>query len=416
MRQLVIVVMVLGACGPTGGSGQGGAAGGAGSGGAAGRAGSGGAAGGAGAAGSAGAAGRAGSGGAPQCVGNDQCSAPTGVCSGGRCVQCAVNTDCPMTAPLCSDGTCMASCAGAAVAGTLSRGPVDIIWVVDQSGSMNQETQYVQQKLNDFVGMIDASGLDYHVVMIAAPTGTNLICVPPPLGGMDCGNGPRFRLVPQRVGSHNGPQLAVTQYPLYSDFLRPDAVKHFVFVTDDESTWTAMQFTMEVGALAPAGIFMGHKVHGIYAYGTPPDGCDGPFGAGAAEGTVYTQLITQTGGARGVICTGDWSQVFTEITQSVITGAMITCDLAIPAPPMGQTLDPARVNVRYLPAGVTPGRQIVRVDSAAACGTTGGWHYDDNAAPTKILLCPATCTEVQGDPMASLQVEFGCSSVIGKPQ
>jgi hypothetical protein len=307
----------------------------------------------------------------------------------------------------------MASCAGTAVAGNLVRGPSDIIWVVDQSGSMDQETAYVQQKINDFTAVIDASGLDYHVVMIADPMEDNAICVPPPLAGPSCGNGNRFRLVPTGVASHDGPELAVTTYPMYSDFLRPEAVKHFVFVTDDDSDWTAAMFTTRLQALMPAGIFTGFKVHGIYAFGGGSRGCTGMFGTGAAEGTVYTQLIAQTGGAAGVICTGDWNQVFTDITQSVIAGAQITCDLAIPAPPMGETLDPARVNVRYLRGGAAPGQQISRVDSAAACGPAGGWHYDSNAAPTKILLCPTTCAEVQGDPMASIQVEFGCQNTIG---
>ena len=416
MRRMAIVLMwMAAACGPAGGGtsgGAGGTAGGAGSAGTGGRAGVGGMAGGAGAAGLAGGAGGAG---APAgCTSGAQCSAPTAVCNGdGRCVQCAVNADCPMTAPLCSGGSCMASCAGTAVAGNLSRGPTDIIWIVDQSSSMNQETVYVQQKLNDFAAAIDASGLDYRVVTIAAPTGNNLICVPPPLGGAMCGDNTRFRLVPTRVASHDAPELAVQEYPRYSDFLRPEAVKHFVFVTDDDSDWTAAQFTSGLQALMPAGIFTGVKVHGIYAFGTPPRGCTGMFGSGAAEGTVYTQLIAQTGGAAGVICTGDWSQVFNDITRAVISGAQITCDLAIPTPPMGQTLDPSRVNVRYLRGGATPGETILRVDSAAACGPSGGWHYDDNVAPTRILLCPATCTAVQGDPMAGIQVEFGCQSSIG---
>lgn len=348
------------------------------------------------------------------CTASDQCSSATPVChSDGYCVQCETGADCPAATPLCSNTTCMPACAGTEVAADFVSLPSDIIWVVDQSGSMDQETSYVQQKINDFAALIDMSGIDYRVVMIADPNAGNPICVPPPLAGPSCGNNTRFRLVPTRVGSTNGPRLAVEQYARYSDFLRADATKHFVFVTDDNSAWSASMFTSSVLALPPTGMFDGFKVHGIYAFGTPGTGCDGPFGSGAAEGTVYTQLIAQTGGASGVICTGDWTQVFQDITSAVVSGAQVSCELAIPPPPMGSALDPSKVNVKYQMGGIAPGVTIPRVDSAAACGPAGGWYYDDNAAPSRILLCPTTCSEVQSDPAANIKVEFGCQTTIG---
>jgi len=348
------------------------------------------------------------------CTTSAQCGGATPICSaGGTCVQCVTSADCPADLPLCSASACVAGCTGTAVTADFVKLPSDIIWVVDQSGSMNQETAYVQQKINDFASLIDASGVDYHVVMIADPNASNSICVPPPLGGPSCGNNTRFRLVPVKVHSHDGPQLAVTDYSMYSDFLRPDATKHFVFVTDDNSAMSAAAFTQAVLALPPAGMFDGFKVHAIYAYGTPGgQGCTGPFGTGAAEGTVYTELVAQTGGARGIICTGDWTQVFHDITQAVVAGAQVSCDLTIPPPPAGQTLDPTKVNVRYLPGGTPPGQTIPNVPDAASCGAGGGWYYDNNASPTTITLCPSSCTAVQNDATASLQVEFGCGTVV----
>lgn len=349
------------------------------------------------------------------CATNTDCGGGAPICSSnGYCVQCETSADCPADLPLCGAGTCSAGCAGTAVAADFVKLPSDIIWIVDQSGSMTQETQYVQQKINDFATLIGASGVDYHVVMIASPTSSsNAICVPPPLAGPSCGDNTRFKLVPIKVGSTNGPQLSVTNYSSYSSFLRPNATKHFVFVTDDNSAWSAAMFTSSVLALPPAGMFGGFKVHAIYAYGTTGGlGCTGPFGTGAAEGTVYTELVAQTGGARGIICTGDWTQVFNDITQAVVSGTQLACDLAIPPPPNGHTLDPGLVNVRYLAGGVAPGTTLPRVNTAADCGASGGWYYDDNAAPTKILLCPTSCTNVQNDAAANVNVEFGCQTVI----
>ena len=347
------------------------------------------------------------------CTTNDECSADAPICSAaGICVQCETSADCPADLPVCSNTMCSASCAGTEVAADFVTRPSDIIWVVDQSGSMDQETAYVQAKINDFVTLIGASNIDYRVVMIASPSGSNAICVPGPLGGPSCGNNTQFRLVDQRVGSRDGPSLAISRYAMYSDFLREDALKHFVFVTDDNSSMSAANFTSGVGALQPAGMFDGFKVHGIYAFGSGNNGCTGAFGSGAANGTVYTTLISQTGGAAGVICTGDWTQVFQDITAAVVAGSQVSCELAIPEPPMNETLDPAKVNVRYQVGGVAPGATLPQVSVETDCASAGGWYYDDNAAPTTIHLCPATCTNVQSDPMANVKVEFGCSTQI----
>jgi hypothetical protein len=343
-----------------------------------------------------------------------QCSGATPICSAADvCVQCETSEDCPAEAPLCTNNQCGNGCAGTAVAADLVMRPPDIIWVVDQSGSMDQETSYVQQKLNDFVSIIGTSGVDYRVVMIADPNAENAICVPPPLAGPSCGDNTRFRLVPTEVDSNDGPELAVQEYPKYDDFLRPDSLKHIVFVTDDNSDLSATQFTNALLALQPAGMFGNFKVHAIYAYGMAGgNGCTGPFGSGAAEGTVYTELVAATGGASGVICTGNWNQVFMDIQQSVISGSQLACNLDIPMPSSGEAIDPSNVNVRYLPGGMTPGATLYRVVDASACGSSGGWYYNDPVTPTQIVLCPASCTEVQSDAAAKLQVELGCASVI----
>ncbi len=174
--------------------------------------------------------------------------------------------------------------------------PADIIWAVDQSGSMNQETAYVQQKINDFANQIAGSNIDYHVVMIAQTTGGNAICVPPPLSGGGCGDGPRFRLVNQYVDSNDALDRIIDQYPKYQDFLRIDAVKHFVVVSDDNPTDSpinsAAAFTGAIANLQPPGMFAKWKFHSIFAFGAiPVVGCIGVFGTGALYGTILEQLV-----------------------------------------------------------------------------------------------------------------------------
>src|SRR5204862_5423558 len=98
------------------------------------------------------------------------------------------------------------------------------------------------------------------------------------------------------------------------------------------------------------------------------------------------------------------------ITKAVLAGAKVPCDIDIPDPPDGETLDPSLVNVHYQ-SGMGMTNPILRVDSEADCGSAGGWYYDDNAAPKQIHLCPGTCDTVQTDPEAKLGIEFGCQSV-----
>ncbi|MCC6216600.1 MAG: hypothetical protein IT376_17195 [Polyangiaceae bacterium] len=303
--------------------------------------------------------------------------------------------------------------------------PADIIWAVDQSGSMDQEAQYVQQKINEFANAITTSGIDYRVVMIASTTSGEKICVPPPLAGPGCGNGPRFRLVDVKVDSEDALDRIVYEYPKYSDFLRPNSVKHFVVVTDDNARspaqfTSAAAFTAALTGLQPPGMFAQWIFHGIYAFGVIPiTGCLGVFGSGAMAGTVYAQLIQQTGGAQGQICSGDWTQVFQAIQQSVVESA-VSCEYVIPPPPPGETLDANKVNVDYYPQGSgSPGsvQPVLRVSGIGDCKPGQGlWYYDDNAAPTRILLCPQTCDAVQSNPAAQIDVLFGCESVFAPPE
>ncbi|MBK8996513.1 MAG: VWA domain-containing protein [Myxococcales bacterium] len=301
--------------------------------------------------------------------------------------------------------------------------PADIIWAVDQSGSMNQETAYVQSKINDFAKAIGNSNIDYHVVMIASTSGGNSICVPAPLSNGSCGDGPRFRLVNVGVDSNDALNKIIDHYAKYSDFLRLSATKHFVVVTDDNATDSPMNsaaaFTNKLATLQPTGMFAKWIFHSVYAFGTIPFvGCIGAFGTGAAFGKVYEDLVKQTGGAQGEICLGDWTPVFNAITAAVVINSKVSCEYAVPEPDPGQTLDPNKVNVDYLPGGQPPANPIPRVNDLAGCSSgaiQGGWYFDNNASPTKILLCPQTCAAVQSDPAAKIDVKFGCESVFKPP-
>ena len=95
-----------------------------------------------------------------------------------------------------------------------------------------------------------------------------------------------------------------------------------------------------------------------------------------------------------------------------IRGAALGCDFDIPTPPNGEELDSGKVNFSYTPQGMGDPKILLRADDLADCGGQPGWYYDSNAAPTKIILCPASCSTVQADAKAEVSALFGCKSQV----
>jgi hypothetical protein len=96
-----------------------------------------------------------------------------------------------------------------------------------------------------------------------------------------------------------------------------------------------------------------------------------------------------------------------------IRGAALGCEFTIPIPTQGM-LDYGKVNVRVkLSTGAEDPRHVA---SAAQCDPIrGGWHYDVDPArgpPTRVHLCPATCDKVKGAQGASVQLRFGCKTIV----
>jgi hypothetical protein len=314
-------------------------------------------------------------------------------------------------------------CAAVSQTATSTQAPVDIIWALDTSDSMVFELQAVEDNMNQFASTILNQGVDVHVVVVAKPgepDGGNIfnpdpgICIDPPLATGSCPGGskpPSYQHVEVSVGSNNALNKLIETYPTYKPTLRANAVKYFAVVTDDEATDgpynSAASFSAAVSALDP-GYFDAWKFFGVFCTGS----C-GVFLACEATGDVYLDLVAQTGGLAGDLCGGNsdgFAPVFNALAQTVVQSTPLDCAWAIPPPPEGETFDPEKVNVEFTSAGGSTGT-IYHVDSAADCGPQGGWYYDDPAAPTKVLVCPSTCSAIQADPGGTIDVLFGCATI-----
>jgi hypothetical protein len=94
-----------------------------------------------------------------------------------------------------------------------------------------------------------------------------------------------------------------------------------------------------------------------------------------------------------------------------IRAAAAACTFDIPDRTDLGLVDPNLINVRYTSSDSSQATIVPKTldGSLADCGTAGGWHYDNPAAPTRIELCDATCRAVEN---ANVQVQFGCDSVV----
>lgn len=282
----------------------------------------------------------------------------------------------------------------------VSRGEVDIIWIIDNSCSMFEEYTNVKNNLNAFANDIFGAGVDHHVVTIV---GAAVIPVFSPAGdpavgtalGMDTA---RYRYVPSEVGSNNVMDVLIASFPQWSSMLRPFAPTHIVTVTDDDQrpplNLDANNFrTMMEGLLGHPFIY-----HSIASE-------DPKCPSAASVGTQHNTLSDMTGGLKQSICLTDWSPVFARLKDAVVMSVPLPCEFTIPDPPDGKVFDKEFVNFEYTPDQGT-GMPWPRANQQSDCVNNIGWYYDNPDSPTKIMLCPAGCTAVSGG--GKISIVFGC--------
>jgi len=320
----------------------------------------------------------------------------------------------------------------AATTAAVEKAKADIIFVIDDSGSMHEETVQIRANMNAFASKIGGSGIDYRVIVMTqkgASGADNGLCVPPPLAAANCGdNAPIFHHVPQSVASTNSLSLILATYdgvsnspgnedeesptaPPWNVHLRPDAWKIFVEVTDDESEMTADAFDAALLAKPPAGMFgtaqaRRYIFHSIVGWEPgSPLGSSTKCSTSEGPGTEYQKLSQLTGGIVDSVCKTDYSGVLDQLATGITD--RLACELSLPA---GATADPSTLVVQLTPSGAGP-RPLTQVTDPSKCGSIpDAWYYDDNAKPTKVVLCPSTCQATSTDVGAKLSALVGCKA------
>ena len=128
--------------------------------------------------------------------------------------------------------------------------------------------------------------------------------------------------------------------------------------------------------------------------------------------TSYLNPIAAAGGTNTSITVGNATMAADLKTAlGAITGGGITCSSDLPALNL---FDPFDVIVKYTPSAAAAVNLTQRADLTACNGNVNaGWYYDNNATPTKILLCPKSCATATADAGSKIDITLGCPKGLG---
>jgi hypothetical protein len=354
---------------------------------------------------------------------------------------------------------------------TLVVKPVDVIFAVDNSCSMAEEMLGIQSNINsNFAQIIQASGIDYRVILIGEHGGYNYptsyessLCIDPPLAGGPCPNP-----VPVDTPPINNPPLFYhydnndiesndmwslilhwydkpDRYGLlpggWKAVLRPDALKIIVGFSDDHiydyapngiysyndgssaagAQAAAQKFDDDVMALDPAQFGTpaerNYRYYAIVGVAPNPATANGEYlptepvtatdcPTAVNVGWGHQGLAILSGGLRFPVCEG---QNFDVVFQEIAKGVIEGAEIACEFP----MPDP--------PSGKELDEDSITIEYTPSDGTGKSkfQQVDDvsKCVPNafyidgdQLKLCPDACTLVQGDQKAKIDILALCKS------
>jgi hypothetical protein len=341
------------------------------------------------------------------------------------------------------------------------RGPskqVDIVFVVDNSGSMSEEIAAIRDNINrNFAALVQDSGVDFRVILLSLyGTGGTTICLEPPLAGAPCTDGlyatnsDAFFHYNVEVASldalclllytfdHPDPEERAPRG--WQEWLRPSAEKVFVLFTDDSAAClyrtgpervefggsesdpyadallfheTLLALSPEQFGTPPNADYRFFSIVGLGAQDPPtepwfprqslnPDTCE----TAPSAGLSYQALSIITDALRYPVCEGKgFDAVFRVLARNVIEASKLACVFELPAAPEDQAIDARSVRVQYASDGEPP-LLLEQVPDETTCSARSFYIRDQ-----RIELCPEACLAVQADASTEIDVLYGCNVV-----
>lgn len=175
-----------------------------------------------------------------------------------------------------------------------------------------------------------------------------------------------------------------------------------VLVTDGDPSRCGLDRTQ----IGPA---LGELAAKAFADGIPTFAIGFPGLSSNGEQMMATIATNGGTGTPVIIANNNVGPDFIKALQD-IRGKALGCDYQMPTATEG-TVDINRVKVTYKPSGATEPTEVKRVTDVADC-SDNAWHYDNNANPTKLIMCPALCDRMKNDKGGEVQILLGCSQNI----
>lgn len=239
----------------------------------------------------------------------------------------------PVAVPLSGEGQISPT-----VTDTFSQVPTpqaDVLFVVDNSGSMSEEQSSLSANLSQFLSYAQANSIDYHIAVTTTDIRSNAEGGRFVSGSLGQVNGTPRIITPQTPNGLNLFQQFVNQgtngdgtergleaaYLALSDplinthnagFLRTDAALAIIIVSD-EADYSSQQPQFYENFFRNIKGFQNSSMYSFSAVvGTQQPFCNGP-GGNADYGAQYVQVANNSGGVVESICAANWGQTLSNI-------------------------------------------------------------------------------------------------------
>lgn len=213
---------------------------------------------------------------------------------------------------------------------------LDMVWVIDNSGSMSQEVAHVRKNIQNFTNVVSSkvklktafislkgnSGLSVEVpvnensIQLNVNVGsTNLLAI---LASAVCdkattsSSGNTLTLCGQSVsGSVESPNVVATAAGGLSAFFREKSARAYVFVTDDNSRGVTETLFENLVNLTKTNT-------SVFAFVGESKASNTSNCAIANVGMAYKTLAQKTGGSTFDLCELDWAKHFSKLSENVV--------------------------------------------------------------------------------------------------
>ncbi len=214
---------------------------------------------------------------------------------------------------------------------------VDVLWVVDTSGSMGKRQAEVAKQVPIFIAGLNATGLDYNIGVttmdmsgdgakgkLIAQSGTPLVLrrSTPNLNNILAG-----RLMAGETGSpvERGREAMLAALNLSGTgkfnegFLRSKSLLNVIFVTDEEDeSDNAVDYVAALDSIKPL-LPLGDRSWVAHFIGVSTDpSCKTAEWGFSSAGIRYMNLATASGGAKESICDADFRRALTNVKSRVL--------------------------------------------------------------------------------------------------